>query len=66
MNTNNKIDQGAIMLLRNTKHRLSKQQYKTLRGQILAGDPDGAIKGLRNILKRRAERSSKKGESDVR
>ena len=65
MNTNN-IDQGALMLLRNTKHRLSKQQYKTIRGQILAGDPDGAIKGLRNILKRRAERRSKKGESDVR
>lgn len=65
MNTNN-IDQGALMLLRNTKHRLSKQQYKTIRGQILAGDPDGAIKGLRNILKRRAERASKKGESNVR
>lgn len=64
MNTNN-IDQGALMLLRNTKHRLSKQQYKTIRGQILAGDPDGAIKGLRNILKRRAERSSKGGKNNV-
>lgn len=63
MNTNN-IDQGALMLLRNTKHRLSKQQYKTIRGQILAGDPDGAIKGLRNILKRRAERS-KGGAKDA-
>lgn len=63
MNTNN-IDQGALMLLRNTKHRLSKQQYKTIRGQILAGDPDGAIKGLRNILKRRAERS-KGGKNNV-
>lgn len=65
MKTNN-IDTGALMLLRNTKHRLTKQQYKTIRGQILAGDPDGAIKGLRNILKRRAERMSKKGENNVR
>ena len=49
------IDTGALMILRNTKHRLTKQQFKTLRGQILAGDPDGAMKGLRNILQRRAE-----------
>lgn len=58
MNANN-IDTGALMLLKNTKHRLTKQQYKTLRGQILAGDADGAIKGLRNILQRRSERMSK-------
>lgn len=55
----NNIDTGALMLLRNTKHRLTKQQYKTIRGQILAGDADGAIKGLRNVLQRRAERMSK-------
>lgn len=58
MNTNN-IDTGALMLLRNTKHRLTKQQFKTLRGQILAGDADGAMKGLRTILQRRAERMSR-------
>lgn len=58
MNTNN-IDTGALLLLRNTKHRLTKQQYKTIRGQILAGDADGAIKGLRKVLQRRAERMSK-------
>ena len=57
----NNIDTGALMLLRNTKHRLTKQQYKTIRGQILAGDPDGAIKGLRNVLQRRAERMSNGG-----
>ena len=55
MKTDN-IDSGALMILRNTKHRLTKQQFKTLRGQVLAGDPDGAMKGLRNILQRRAER----------
>lgn len=58
MNTGN-IDAGALMILRNTRHRLTKQQYKTLRGQVLAGDPDGAMKGLRNILQRRAERMAK-------
>ena len=58
------IDTGALMLLRNTKHRLTKQQYKTLRGQVLAGDPDGAIKGLRNILQRRAERMRKGTENE--
>ena len=50
------IDTGALLLLRNTKHRLTRQQYRTLRGQVLAGDVDGAMKGLRNILQRRAER----------
>jgi len=50
------VDTGALLLLRNTKHRLTKHQYKTLRGQILAGDPEGAIKGLRKILQYRAER----------
>lgn len=59
MKTQN-IDAGALMILRNTKNRLTKQQYKTLRGQVLAGDPDGALKGLRNILKRRAERMTRK------
>ena len=61
MKTQN-IDAGALMILRNTKNRLTKQQYKTLRGQVLAGDPDGALKGLRNILKRRAERVARKEE----
>lgn len=55
MNTNG-IDTGALLLLRNTKHQLTKQQYKTLRGQVLAGDADGAVRGLRSILLRRAER----------
>ena len=32
------------------KDRLTPQQYKTLRGQVLAGDGDGAMKGLRKVL----------------
>lgn len=57
--TEKQIDVGALVLLRNTKHRLSKQQYKTLRGQVLAGDPEGAMKGLRNILRRRITKGGK-------
>lgn len=57
--TEKQIDVGALVLLRNTKHRLSKQQYKTLRGQVLAGDPEGAMKGLRNILSRRLTKGGK-------
>ena len=54
-----KIDTGTLAILRNTKHRLTKQQYRTLRGQVLAGDPDGAMKGLRRILQRRADKMIK-------
>ena len=46
-----RIDFGALMVLRGAKSRLTKKQYATLRGQVLAGDPDGALKGLRNILR---------------
>ena len=40
------------MQLRAHRDMLPVQTYKTLRGQILAGDPDGALKGLRKILKK--------------
>ena len=46
------IDPRALIQLKATRHRLTVQQYKTLRGQVLAGDPDGAMKGLRKILTR--------------
>lgn len=62
--TEKQVDVGALVLLRNTKHRLSKQQYKTLRGQILAGDPEGAMKGLRNILSRRLTKGGQKHATD--
>ena len=55
------VDQGAMKILRNSRDSLSRHQYKTLRGQVLAGDPDGAMKGLRKLLSRnnsRARRSA--------
>lgn len=31
---------------------LTKQQYRTLKGQIISGDKDAAMKGLNKLLKR--------------
>lgn len=47
-----KIDTRAIIQLKACRDRLTAQQYRTLRGQVLAGDGDGALKGLRTILTR--------------
>lgn len=42
----------ALRLLKIHSAHLTKQQYKTLRGQVLAGDAVGAMRGLRKILSR--------------
>jgi hypothetical protein len=44
------IDSTALILLKGYRHLLTAQQYKTLRGQVLAGDADGAMRGLRKLL----------------
>lgn len=44
------IDASALIQIKCARHRLTWQQYKTLRGQVLAGDGEGALKGLRKIL----------------
>ena len=44
------VDIQALMHLKACNGKLSRQQYKTLRGQILAGDAAGAMKGLQKIL----------------
>jgi hypothetical protein len=43
----------ALATLRQHKASLSRQEYKTLYGQIIAGDIAPALKGLRKILKRK-------------
>lgn len=46
----------AHFFLRKLKHyslKLTGQEYKTLRGQALAGDVEGATKGLDVILRRK-------------
>lgn len=34
---------------------LTTQQYKTLKGQVLSGVPDAALRGLRRILMRQCK-----------
>lgn len=42
-----------IYQLSTLQRYLTTQQYKTLRGQILAGDAEGATRGLEKIIERR-------------
>lgn len=44
------INAGALIQLKGARGSLTAQQYRTLRGQVLAGDHEGALKGLRKIL----------------
>lgn len=46
------IDSGLLIRLKSYRNRLTAQQYRTIKGQILAGDSEGARKGLRKLLKR--------------
>lgn len=38
--------------LKNNRPYLSNQQYRTIKGQALSGDVDGAQKGLNSLLRR--------------
>ena len=55
METIKHIDPRVIMTLKAYRHRLTRQQYATLRGQALAGDGAAAMKGLKKILERGAK-----------
>ena len=46
------MNKEEFYLLKKCKRKLTKQQYKTLKGQIIANDIDGFRKGLFIILKR--------------
>lgn len=43
----------ALKQLKSYNGRLTYQQFKTLRGQILTGDIDGAMKGLQTIIEQK-------------
>jgi len=47
---------NALSLLGEHRSQLSRQQLKTLRGQILAGNIDGAMRGLNTMLSRKTKR----------
>ena len=40
--------------LKNSRPFLTKQQYRTIKGQALSGDINGAQKGLNSLLRRYA------------
>ena len=44
------IDHSALKRLKAAKSSLTRQQYKTLRGQVLAGDAEGAMRGLQKCF----------------
>lgn len=46
------IDVKAVCKLKAHRPQLTYQQYQTLKGQILSGDSEGAMRGLEKILKR--------------
>ena len=52
------IDVNAVCRLKAYRRVLTNQQYQTLKGQILAGNADGDMRGLASILQRRKERGS--------
>ena len=54
METVKQIDYRAMIQLKACYQelRLTRQQYRTLRGQVLAGEGEAALKGLRTILDR--------------
>ena len=52
MQSQKTINKEALFKLKTYRGRLTPQQYKTLRGQVLTGNDTGALKGLEKILKR--------------
>lgn len=48
----NAIITAGIQALKSHRKDLTPQQYKTLKGQMLSGDIDGALKGLQKIRRR--------------
>lgn len=49
------INPAALITLKAHRADLTTQQYQTLRGQVLAGEDEGALKGLNKILSRERE-----------
>ena len=48
-------DMAALWRLKTARRSLTRHQYRTLRGQIIAGDAAGAMRGLDKLLKRHTD-----------
>ena len=44
------VNVGALIRIKHARHLLTYHQYYTLRDKVLAGDAEGAMKGLQKIL----------------
>lgn len=44
--------QAALKEIRKKKNRLTTQQMRTLKGQVLSGNVDGALRGLDKLILR--------------
>ncbi len=55
MDAVNPINTQALFLLKKARKWLTPQQYHTLKGQVLAGDSNGALRGLQKLLKTKKE-----------
>ena len=42
----------TLKLIKANKHKLTPQQFRTLKGQCLAGDVEGAKKGFYKIVRK--------------
>lgn len=47
------VNPVMLLALKATRQEMTEQQYRTLRGQVLSGNAEGALKGLRRILRRK-------------
>lgn len=53
MEKSNAAIRQTLQFIKINRHSLTPQQYKTLKGQCLAGDVEGAKKGIYTILERK-------------
>lgn len=51
----NPINAQALILINRARQWLTAQQYRTLRGQVLAGDSNGALRGLKKLINMKKE-----------
>lgn len=53
MDALNPINVTVLLAVKANRQEMTEQQYRTLRGQVLSGNAEGALKGLRRILRRK-------------
>lgn len=55
---------NVVRTIKSKREYLTAQQYKTLKGQAIAGDTDGAIRGLEKMIAKRRTNDFLKGERE--